>query len=179
MKYAIEMKVMNSLLCLLLFVLLFNSGKSQTEIDTMSFTSVLAQAKSDSARQWIILDYIEDHYRNEPDYCLSLTDTLLMLGKKNPQDNHISKALSFAGAIFKNKGEYSTALDFHFQSEQINLLKNDKKALATNYNDIGIIYKTLKEYDKALEYYLKSNSLTVEMGMKRGIVMTLNNIGTI
>ncbi|NOU45651.1 MAG: tetratricopeptide repeat protein [Bacteroidales bacterium] len=149
------------------------------QIETDSLDLKLGAAKNDSLRERLLLDFIEFHYRNEPERCERLTEQLIELSKDNGDSSNLAYAYSFAGVINKNKGEYSKALEFHFKSEQINLKSENKKALATNYNDIGIIYKTLGEYDKALDYYKKSNAIAIDLGYKRAIVMTYNNIGTI
>jgi two-component system NarL family sensor kinase len=174
------MKISISPLLISFFTLFILVSPIFGQIDSVqTIEQKLEATQSVDEREDIMLDYLEMNYRNEPEKCLDLAKQLIELSKANNHESNLAKAYSFAGALYKNSGEFSTALSYHFESEQLNLKSQDKKALATNYNDIGIIYKTMGEFDKALEYYKKANSLTVELGMKRGIVMTLNNIGTI
>jgi signal transduction histidine kinase/Flp pilus assembly protein TadD len=146
---------------------------------TDSLEIKLSIADSDSLREKLLMDFIEINYRSQPERCEQLTDQLIKLASDNKKSVNLAMAYSFAGVINKNKGDFSRALEYHFQSEQLNIITNNKKSLATNYNDIGIIYKTMGEYDKALTYYQKSNTLAIELGYKRAIVMTYNNLGTI
>lgn len=174
------MKLTISPLLISFLIIISNVYPVYGQNDTLqTIEQKIEAALSTDEREEIMLDYLEMNYRNEPVKCLELAKQLIELSKANNHESNLAKAYSFAGAIYKNNGEFSSALNYHFESEQLNLKSLDKKSLATNYNDIGIIYKTMGEFDKALMYYKKANIITVELGMKHGIVMTLNNIGTI
>lgn len=172
------MQLSKPLFFLFVFTLIFvRLLIGQPEMDSLDLK--IKSASSDSLREKLLLDFIEINYRSQPERCEQLTNQLIILALENEKSANLAMAYSFAGVINKNKGDFSKALEYHFQSEQINLKNNNKKSLATNYNDIGIIYKTMKEFDKALNFYQKSNALAEELGYKRAIVMTNNNIGTI
>jgi len=164
-------------LYLLFILLLLSCGKlyASIERDLLQHISTLPDStKSDTLLHWVSLNY-----REKPDDCLTLLSVVIEHSTKQNNAKNLSRAYSLSGVIYKNKGEFSEALDFHHKSLKINDSIGLKNALATNYNDIGIIYKTMGEYHKALESYLLANSLATELNLKRGIVMTLNNIGTI
>lgn len=135
--------------------------------------------EADSATIASMLDLSLQHYRNDPDYALALTDKALEIALNISNVYLQSRAYSIGGVILKNQGKFAEALDKHLKSKAINDSLNLKRALASNYNDIGIIYKTMGEYDKALESYLNSNAICVDLELTRGIIMTFNNIGTI
>jgi signal transduction histidine kinase/Flp pilus assembly protein TadD len=163
----------------ILFFLLFSICQIIGQVEDDSLDYKIQTAGSDSIRENLLLQFIERNYRSQPERCEQLTLQLIDLSTDNSHSGNLAKAFSFAGVINKNKGDFSKALEYHFQSEQLNLTNNDKKSLATNYNDIGIIYKTMGEFDKALIFYQKASVLSEELGYKRGIVMINNNIGTI
>lgn len=143
--------------------------------------SILLQLEqsADSSKAFLLNNFVLKNYRSDPEVCLPAVKMSIEISKRLQQSVELSKAYSMAGVIYKNKGEFSTALEFHHKSLEINTELDNKQSLASNYNDIGIIYKTIKDYDKALESYLMANALATELGFKRGIVMTLSNIGTI
>ncbi|PKP52945.1 MAG: hypothetical protein CVT92_06660 [Bacteroidetes bacterium HGW-Bacteroidetes-1] len=162
---------------LLLFLLLIcRTLLSKPEQDSLN---ELIKTLPDSLKSEIYIRFISSNYRSMPDICLLYAQETIKLSKELKQMSALAKAYSLSGVIYKNKGDYSTALSFHHQSLYINEELGLKEELSTNYNDIGIIYKTIGEYDKALESYTLSNSLATQLNLNRGIIMTLNNIGTI
>lgn len=126
-----------------------------------------------------LLDYAYSSYRTDPETSLSLTQEAIAMSEKEGFSKLMARGYSLAGVLLKNKGDYSSALQYHINSLHINERLQIKAALASNYNDIGIVYKSMENYEKALEAYLQANTIATELGMQRGMVMTLNNIGTI
>ncbi len=59
---------------------------------------------------------------------------------------------------FFDKGDYSSALEFHHKQLQEDLKYYPEVSLeiALDYNNIGLDYDELKNYEKALEFYLKT-----------------------
>lgn len=160
------------LLTLLLFAVVRLSAIQDTLIES-------AMKQPDSLRLSYILKVVGQHYRSLPDESLVWIDKVIQESFNPPNPGARSQAYRFAGAIYKNRGEYAKSLSFHLKSLKINDSLDNKAALATNYNDIGIVYKNLGEYQSALDSYSKANALVTELGMNKGIVMTLNNLGTI
>ena len=165
------------LILLLPFCLIISKPAYSTFEESQPQYLLLKEA--DSATIATMLNLSLEHYRNDPDYALSLTNKALEIALKNSDVYLQSRAYSISGVILKNQGKFAEALSSHLKSKNINDSLNLQRALASNYNDIGIIYKTMGEYDKALESYLNSNAICVDLGLNRGIIMTFNNIGTI
>lgn len=164
----------------IILIIIFTLGISHLQSKNLPDTLVQQlEQTADSNKAKLLNNFVARNYRSEPDVCFSANRQAVEISERLQQSHELSRAYSLAGVLFKNKGEFSTALENHHKSLEINLKLNNKQALATNYNDIGIIYKTIKDYDKALESYLLANALATEMGFTRGIVMTLSNIGTI
>ncbi|KAF0129560.1 MAG: Signal transduction histidine kinase [Bacteroidetes bacterium] len=163
-------------LLILLFITLHSPALSDILPD-----SLMQKMESihDSSKALMINNFVQSNYRSLPEMCMKAIKRSIEISESLNQEAALAHSYSLAGVLYKNKGDYSNALEFQHKSLKINSKLNEKRALASNYNDIGIIYKTLQEYDKALESYLLANSLATELELKKGIVMTLNNIGTI
>ncbi|MBK9290648.1 MAG: sensor histidine kinase [Bacteroidetes bacterium] len=138
-----------------------------------------ARQRPDSLQVDYLLQAVARHYRSMPEEALRWIDEVERQSFARSMPDARSQAYRFAGAIYKNKGDFARSLEYHLKSLKINDSLNNKAALATNYNDIGIVYKNLGDYRLALEAYQKANALVTELGLKKGIVMTLNNLGTI
>ena len=159
-----------------LLLLIFFATNAQPNQDTLLES---AMKMPDSLKTTYLLNTIAQQYRSLPEKSLSWIEAVIKLSYELHEPNARSQAYRFAGAIYKNRGEYAKSLSFHLKSLKINDSLQNKAALATNYNDIGIVHKNLGDYQLALEAYLKANALVTELGMSKGIVMTLNNLGTI
>lgn len=162
----------------LLSLVLFFSSSLVAQFLPDSLMNQYEQA-DDTTKLMVINNFVQKNYRSQAEICSKAIVEAIKLGETIGANSYLAHSYSMAGVLEKNKGEYSTALDYHYKSLKLNELLNDRRALASNYNDIGIIYKTTAQYDKALESYHLANSLAVELNLKRGIVMTLSNIGTI
>jgi len=57
--------------------------------------------------------------------------------------------------------------------------QDDKKRLATTYNNIGLIYDAQGSYDEALQWYMKDLEITEQIGDRAGLATTYNNIASI
>jgi len=119
------------------------------------------------------------------DKALLLSDSLIMMGKKNFGDSSsfAADAYNHIGNIYDEKGELDRALDNFLKSIEI-YRKNFgdmHKSIAKCYNNAGIVYRKKAEYDKALEYYFKSVEIYRFMNGDKQVevAMAYNNIGTI
>jgi tetratricopeptide (TPR) repeat protein len=57
--------------------------------------------------------------------------------------------------------------------------QDDKKRLATTYNNIGLIYDAQGNYEEALQWYQKSVEITEQIGDRAILAATYNNIGEV
>jgi len=57
--------------------------------------------------------------------------------------------------------------------------QDDKKRLATTYNNIGLIYDAQGSYDEALQWYMKDLEITEQIGDRAGLATTLGNMGVL
>ena len=83
------------------------------------------------------------------------------------------------GKLFKNLGQFDSAVSNMLTGIQIAEKVADFKNMAMGYNSLGLIYKTNSDFEKALKYYRLSNIECTKLNYPNGMAMTLNNIGTI
>jgi serine phosphatase RsbU (regulator of sigma subunit) len=120
-----------------------------------------------------------NYLNNNNEKTIFYTDQTIAFANKIHNIHFKGEALSLQGVVYKNKGDFKTAIEKHLLSLKIREQENDTTGRAIAYNDIGILYKTLKNFPKALECYRQSNRLLLQTGNKIGISFTYGNIGTI
>lgn len=87
--------------------------------------------------------------------------------------------LNTLGMLYKEIGEYQSAINYLDSALIINLNKNDKKRMAANYQNLATTYVELKDYTTAIGYYLKSLGIKQELGDEKGIAKTKMGIGVL
>lgn len=92
--------------------------------------------------------------------------------------SQVASVLNSLGNLNHSQSNYNRALDFYMRRIPY-LKKNEKTAIATNYNNIGMIQEAIKDYPKALEYFRKALDLHRSTGNKRMEGGTLVNIGIV
>jgi PAS domain S-box-containing protein len=119
-------------------------------------------------------------YRNiDPLISLKLTDSALILLKKNPDPKEEGIVYNIKGVVHTILGNYDAALENHFISLRIREKIDDKKSLSASLNNIALVYLEAKNYNKALEFFEKSLEIKLDLGDKVSISITLNNIGNV
>lgn len=167
---------------LLLVVSSFCSGLiSQNEkhlidsLETVFKNSVVPDSIKMKTAYELALKYLD----SDNEKTILYTEKTIFLADKVKNNKFKGEALSLQGVVYKNKGEYKTAIEKHLQALQIKEEQNDTTGRAIAYNDIGILYKQMKNLPKALECYRQSNKLLRLVGRMNGVSLTYGNIGTI
>lgn len=83
------------------------------------------------------------------------------------------------GAIYKDQGEYNTALDNYFKGLRIDEELNNQNGIAQHLCNIGNIYYSQGETDKALEYYFKVLKISEHADVDNRDAFVLGNIGNV
>jgi tetratricopeptide (TPR) repeat protein len=171
---------MKKLLPLLLFFFSVLCLFSQREYKTDSLENLLKdQHLSDSSRMNTSYLLALKYLNSDNEKTFYYTEQTILYADKISNRHFKGEALSLQGVVYKNKGDFTTAIEKHLKSLKIREEENDTLGRAIAYNDIGILYKEMKNFPKALECYQKSNRLLMQIGNKRGVAFTLGNIGTI
>ena len=172
---------MKKLLLYLNFILLSTLNFSQNnnhKIDSLE-TFLKNDQLSDSLRILTTYKLALSYLNSNNEKTIIYTNQTIVLADKMHKIFYKGLALSLQGVVFKNKGDYKTAIEKHLLSLKIREEENDTTGRAIAYNDIGILYKQMKNLPKALDCYRKSNHLLQQVGNKAGVAFTLGNIGTI
>jgi predicted ATPase len=102
---------------------------------------------------------------------------LLELSGPFPQTAVQTKALTRAGHLADNLGDYATAQVFFEESLAIQRELGDTRGIATALNDLGWVTFHRNDYTVARELSEESLGIWQELGDKKGIAISLNNLG--
>ncbi|MBN4071026.1 tetratricopeptide repeat protein [Crocinitomix catalasitica] len=162
--------------------------EQENQIDSLK--RVIKKAKHDSIiiNAWIAWDNII--YFSDPGLDLKLNEKIdslcsfkltssLSKKKKNFFLKNKAFALNNFGIIYRNQGNYASAIDYHTQSLTIKEEIGDKKGIAKALSNIGIAYYHQGDYSNAIDYHTRSFTIYKEIGDKSGIAVSLGNIGLI
>lgn len=89
----------------------------------------------------------------------------------------LALALCNLSMIYKNKGQYETALEYAY--EALEQFKGDLKNQSSALNTIASIYYRTGDYDQALHYYHRTLSIRKQMNYPKGVAISLNNIANV
>lgn len=90
-----------------------------------------------------------------------------------------AQALSRAGALWRDQGDYQQATVFFEEALQLYRELNDKWGIAATLNGIGYVLHEQGDFDRATALYEESLSLFRELGDKRAAAYLLNNLGNV
>lgn len=119
---------------------------------------------------FLIVGFVSPTWCQKQDSLIALLDTAQGVGKVKTL-NELFRAYLSSDPV-KALGYTRQALNF---AEEI----DDKKGIASSYNNLGVAYRNQGALDKALEYYIKSLKYFEELDNKEGIATTKNNIANI
>ena len=163
-----------------------NLFPQQNKIDSLKIA--LKNAKHDTIRCDIYLNWGESIYYEFPDSAVSLWQKAEALSEKNISINKTQKkiyllrlanALSDIGTVYHHQGKIPQALEYLYKSLKVCEELNQKSAISITLNNIGAIYFDQEDFPKALDCYEKSLKINRELNDKRWIGNLLNNIASI
>ena len=106
-------------------------------------------------------------------------DSAIQLAQKIDYPEALSKALTYLGYYYYDKGELDSALLQLKKGQAIDREINNKKGIANQMNALSHIYIRQGDYQQALETYQEALQMEREIGNANGISAKLNNIGTL
>ena len=87
----------------------------------------------------------------------------------------LSITLNNIAICYKNKREFTKALEYNLKSLDINRAKDKANGVAMSYSNLGSVYMNMKEYDNAIEYLHKSINLNKVSGITNSV--SIRNLG--
>lgn len=123
---------------------------------------------------------LDDLGRN--DEVIEMLNRVLAIARRNvtrypllkPQIKFI---LNNAGISYMYKGNYDSALSYHFKSLVLREEEGEKRPIGNSHNNIGLVYFKLRNYQRALDHYLQALSIKDELNDNVDIERILTNIG--
>ncbi len=147
-------------------------------ISVSSITPLLSQNRVDREDPATLLKIASEDGR-KPEQVIQLSNQVLALISKVDKPDLVAKAYQLLGKSNHDLNQFSTAIDFYIQSEQIFVQLNDSASLASTMNNIGNCYQMISEYDKAIEYFQKALKISENLRIKKISASILNNLGII
>jgi tetratricopeptide (TPR) repeat protein len=88
-------------------------------------------------------------------------------------------ALGNLSTIFKELGDYKTAMQFNQQVLQVFEESGDRRNLAVALHQIAMLYSLQGEYQQALEFYQRSLKIDDEISDRAGMAKSLGEMGNL
>ena len=103
----------------------------------------------------------------------------LELQKDGDDSEAVGRTLTLLGAIYRSRGAYDQALDFHLRALEIAQDRADPVAIARSKNNLGLIYWNLDEHEKALNFLVPVLDTYREGQNDAKLATALSNLGLI
>ncbi|NVO01636.1 MAG: LytTR family transcriptional regulator [Bacteroidetes bacterium] len=154
-----------------------SNSQNIQDLEKDNIVQQIISAESDTLKAKL-LNSLCFKYRNSfPKQSEKYANIALDLSIKNNYKSGMSNAYNNIGVIYKNKGEFETALKFLLCSYQTAELSNDKKLQSSSLSNIGSIYQAKGLFDNSIYYYKKSLEIERKLNDKSQISIRLYNIG--
>src|SRR5688572_17680430 len=156
MKNTFAMRVLKShyFFLAIIFMLLYNSGWSQTIPD--SFINKMNHAINDSAKAITLLEIGETIEQTTPEKSMTFYKQALLLGQEIKNNRVIFSSYMDVGICYINLNKMDSAIIYLEKAIPVAKLLNDTVRVARVLANIGNVYLHLKNRVKAIEYYLQA-----------------------
>ncbi len=117
--------------------------------------------------------------RGEYDAALPIIERALTFATIAQNTSQIAHSLNIHGIFFRNKGNYSKAIEYFNKSlyhyEQI----GSNFGIATVYGNIGVTYRNISDYSKSLENFQRALSIVENLDKGEALCSLYGNIGNV
>ena len=116
------------------------------------------------------------------DEVIEMLNRVLVIANRNVTrypaiKTQIKFILNNAGIAYMYRGNYDSALSYHFKSLLLREEEGDDRAVGNSHNNIGLVYFKLRNYQRALDHYLQALAIKDELKDNADIERVLTNIG--
>ncbi len=165
-----------------LIIIFFSSGnvlKAQTQLDSL-YGIWKDKAEVDSVRAKGYYKYIWEGFLNsKPDTAVVMAKELVEFGKDYKCPKAKIFGYSIQGIVYKNKSDYSKAMEYQEKNLAIQEQRDDKRGVAATLHAMAITFRLTGNHDKALEYYTKSIAINNQFNNQKGIANSLLAMGVV
>ncbi|MEJ0028969.1 MAG: ATP-binding protein [Bacteroidota bacterium] len=159
-------------------VLVVCSAVAQNLDAVQKFKSQLATA--DQEKMYHILCSIGFEYRySYPDSTLIYCNRAYELGKSIDLKSDLSKALSFMGLAYANKGDYANSIEYHKRSIDLAMEQNDSTELAYGYNNLGRMFYDQGDLVRSFDNLIRSKEIFEDLGDKSGLAYVYRSMSNV
>jgi signal transduction histidine kinase len=135
---------------------------------------------ADKERTYHLLCSIGFEYRySYPDSTLAYCSRAFELGKEIGLEKELSKALSFMGLAYANKGDYPNSIDYHKRSIELAREQNDSTELAYGYNNLGRMFYDQGDLVRSFDNLIRSKEIFEDLGDKPGLAYVYRSIANV
>lgn len=117
--------------------------------------------------------------RGEYDAAFPIIERALTFATIAQNTSQIAHSLNIHGIFFRNKGNYSKAIEYFNKSlyhyEQI----GSNFGIATVYGNIGVTYRNISDYSKSLENFQRALSIVENLDKGEALCSLYGNIGNV
>ncbi len=169
---------MQKAILLLVLLLAFYAGQSQTQNSLDSLARAIPSMANDTGKVKALLALGQMYLGIAPREAVQYGEQALALAEKLGWKKGIASSNGAMGVIYNNLSDFHKALEYLQKSLQMNRALNDLSGMARSYSAIGNAYYFQSDYPQALDYYLESVKLCEKTG-DRYAAAPLSNIGAI
>lgn len=129
----------------------------------------------DSARIQIMIDSVIAYAREDSDWAMMITDSILNESRRVNYPRGLINGYNQKGNVFWNKGDFAQAKRYYLEALYWTDSIPGKRGKAIVLNNIGTAERLMGNYPEALSYHLASRNLFEEEGMPGGMASAINN----
>lgn len=165
----------------------YSNNRSTNIVDSLN--KIINNPKHDTALASAYLGLSEELYSSNIDTVIPLCEKAISIADKYKNASSAEERKSFLrtkanainniGYAYKQKSNYSKALEWYNKSLKLKEQINDKKGIATSLNNIALVYNYQGDILKSIEFYKDALKIQNEINDLPGIAITSNNLGFI
>ena len=160
----------------LVLLISFSSITAQSNIDELLS---LVKNLPDSSKIKKLTDFCWKNRSQNPNLALFSGEEALRIARSTGDKQAQSKALNLMGVVYRNKGNYDSAISSYKKALRLSEEEGDSIQIAFSKNNIGGIYRLQGNYSVSLKYILDALKIFERNNNKNGISFCTINIGVI
>jgi serine phosphatase RsbU (regulator of sigma subunit) len=133
----------------------------------------------DTLKVDIYFDIAEKYERSDDTLYLYYMKEAYNLAKKLGQKRGVVKYYDDLGYYYRQRANYSKALDGHFNALEIAKEINFKKYLPRINNNIGVVYRRLDDYARAVNFHIEALTIAEQVEDERSLMYARNSLGNV
>jgi tetratricopeptide (TPR) repeat protein/serine phosphatase RsbU (regulator of sigma subunit) len=134
---------------------------------------------NDTTRLKAIHAAASDLTGTNPDSALLMANLEFAFARKAKNNVYAGRAKVLMAVVYINTNDYSKAIEAGLEGIKYLEQTNEKKFIATAYNNTGVAYMNSGNFEKALEFADHAFSVRKSIGDKYGMAASYNNIGNV